>query len=142
MQNTNMSLIERISQPGDQIHFKYLFIILALFISTWLTSNIAAIKMVSVFGITLTGGFIVFPFTMMLGSILVEVYGYKNSRQAIWAGVALNFTFVLFINIVYLLPASSEWNLNNEFKDVLVPGIRIALASGISFIISEFANSY
>ncbi len=142
MQNSYLSLSDGSVLPKNQIHFKYFFIVLALFISTWLTSDIAAVKMVSVFGITLTGGFIIFPFTTMLGSVLVEVYGYKNARQAIWAGLALNLTFVFFINIVYLVPASPHWKLNSEFKSILVPGMRIAIASSVSFIISEFANSY
>ncbi len=47
-----------------------------------------------------------------------------------------------FIYIVHLVPASPHWKLNNEFKNILIPGIRIAIASGVSFIISEFANSY
>jgi len=142
MQNSYLNLTTRLDLSKNQIHFKYLFIVLALFISTWLTSNIAAVKLVSVFGIMLTGGFIVFPFTTMFGSVLVEVYGYKNARQAIWAGLALNLTFVFFINIVYLIPASSYWKLNDAFKSILVPGMRIAAASGISFIIAEFVNSY
>ena len=68
MSNTHLSLSDRLTLLRNQIHFKYLFVLLALFISTWLTSNIAAVKMVSVFGITLTGGFIIFPFTTMLGA--------------------------------------------------------------------------
>lgn len=127
---------------NNPVHFKYLFIVLALFLSTWLTSNIAAVKMVSVFGVTLTGGFLVFPFTTMLGTLLVEVYGYKNARQAIWAGLVLNLTFIFFINLVYVFPSASTWNFNQEFKTILVPGMRIATASAISFIIAEFTNSY
>jgi uncharacterized integral membrane protein (TIGR00697 family) len=122
--------------------FKFFFMILTLFTSTWLTSNIAAVKLVSVFGITLTGGFIIFPFTTMFGCIIVEVYGYKNARQALWSGFILNLTFIFFINLIYIFPSSPCWNLSDQFKDVLLPETRIVVASLISFLMAEFLNSY
>lgn len=124
------------------IQFKYFFISLTLFSATWLIANIAAIKLVSVFGITLTGGFIIFPFTTMLSTVIVEVYGYKNSRQAIWAGFILNLSFVFFISIVNIIPPSSHWKLQNEFTNILVPDTRIIIASLISFFLADFSNSF
>lgn len=133
---------DKLLLSSSRAQFKFFFIILALFIATWLTSNIAAVKLVSVFGITLTGGFIIFPFTTMFGSILVEVYGYKNARQALWAGFILNATFIFFINLVYVFPSAPYWKLNDQFKDVLLPELRIVTASIISFLMAEFVNSY
>lgn len=127
---------------GTAVQFKYYFIILTLFSATWLISNIAAVKLVSIFGITLTGGFLIFPFTTMLSIIIVETYGYKNARQAIWSGFILNLTFVFFINMVSIIPSSPYWNLESQFNSILVPGTRIIFASLISFLLSDFANSY
>lgn len=126
----------------NSIQFRYFFIILTLFSGTWLISDISAVKLVSIFGITLTGGFIVFPFTTMLSSVIVEVYGYKNARQAIWAGFLLNLSFVFFINLVNIIPASPYWNLGKSFQSILVPESRIIFASLFSFVLSDFANSY
>jgi uncharacterized integral membrane protein (TIGR00697 family) len=140
MSNSKQGLTK--SALSNQTQFKFFTIVVAFFIATWLTSDIAAIKLISVWGITLTGGFIIFPFTTMFGSIIVEVYGYKNARQAIWAGFILNVTFIFFINIVYLMPSSSYWVLNNQFREILLPEIRIVIASIISFLICEFVNSY
>lgn len=127
---------------NEIIHFKYFSIFLSLFSATWLLSNIAAIKFVQIFSITLTGGFIIFPITSMLSSIIVEVYGYKNVRQAIWAGVILNLSFIFFIYLIYLLPSSNMWDLNEEFKAILLPSMRVAAASVMSFITAEFVNSF
>lgn len=124
------------------IQFKYYFIVLMLFTATWLTSDIAAVKLVSIYGITFTGGFIIFPFTTLLSSVIVEVYGYKNARQAIWSGLILNLTFLFFINIVNIIPSSPYWGLEKQFNKILVPETRIIFASLISFIISDFTNSY
>ncbi len=122
--------------------FKYFFIILMLFSATWLTSNIAAVKLVSIFGITLTGGFLIFPLATMFSSILVEVYGYKSSRQAIWSGFILNISFIFFLNIVNFIPSSPYWDLDKQFNNILVPETRIIIASLISFLLSDFLNSY
>lgn len=127
---------------GEMIQFKYFFIVLTLFSATWLIANIAAVKLVSVFGVVLTGGFIIFPITTMLSNIIVEVYGYKNARQAIWAGFILNLSFIFFINIVNVIPSSPYWKLEEQFKNILIPETRIILASLISFLLSDFSNSY
>ena len=141
MLNNKPVSINKISLSAA-IQFKYFFIILTLFSATWLISNIAAVKLVSIFGIVLTGGFIIFPLTTMLGAILVEVYGYKNARQAIWAGFILNLCFVFFINIVNLVPASPQWKYEEQFKNILIPETRIIIASLMSFLLSDFANSF
>lgn len=130
------------NETKDRIDFKYFFIILTLFTGTWLISDIAAVKLVCIFGITLTGGFIIFPFTNLLGSLIVEVYGYKNARRAIWAGVTLNLTFVFFIYLIYILPSSEYWQFDEQFGNILIPGMRIVIASLISFLIAEFLNSF
>ena len=121
---------------------KYLFIIFTLFAATWLISNISAIKLVSIFGITLTGGFIVFPFTTLFNYIIIEVYGYKNSRQALWSGALLNVTFIFFMYVVNIIPADPNWKLQIAFQDILVPSMRIVFASIFSFLLSDFVNNY
>lgn len=121
---------------------KYLFILFTLFSSTWLASNIAAVKLVYVFGITLTGGFIIFPFTSMFNNLIIEIYGFKNSRQALWSGFLFNIIFILFMNLVNIIPASPHWHLQTEFHDILIPSSRIVFASLLSFAFSDFINSY
>lgn len=138
----NFETLKAVNLQKTTIQFKYFFILLTLFSATWLISNIAAVKLVSVFGITLTGGFIIFPITTMLSTIIVEVYGYKNARQAIWSGCILNLSFVLFINLVNFIPSSPYWALDQQFNNILVPETRIILASLISFLLSDFSNSY
>ena len=122
--------------------FKYLFFITIFFSATWLISCIAAVKLILVFGLTFTGGFIIFPFTSLISSLIVEVYGYKNVRQAIWSGFLLNVLFVFFIFVVNLLPASPSWPLGDAFNQILMPSLRITGASLVSFIISFFLNAY
>ena len=133
--------VSTITTPEIGIQFKYYFFIVSLFAGTWLIANIAAIKLVSIFSITLTGGFIIFPFTTLFASVLVEVYGYKNARQALWAGFTLNIMFVIFTHLVNMMPPSPHWRLDQEFNKILIPETRIILASLFSFCTSMFFNS-
>lgn len=130
------------SLPQTQFHFKYQYLFFTLFSATWLISCIAAVKLVSVFGITLTGGFIIFPFTSLISTLIVEIYGFKSARQAAWSGLILNILFVFFIFIVGILPASPIWKLQNEFNDILMHSLRITCASLFSFMFSFFLNAY
>lgn len=127
---------------NQTVTFKYLPIMIAVFSAILLSSNIAAVKLVSILGITLTGGFFIFPFSYTANCILVEVYGYKNARLAIWCGFILCFTFMIFMNIVAVLPPSPSWNLDKEFKEIILPESRIMIASLISYLISDFIFSY
>lgn len=124
------------------VHPKYLFILFAFFSSTWLASNVAAIKLVSIFGITLTGGFLSFPFATMLNIIIIEQYGFKNSRQVLWSGSLFNLIFVLWMFIVNLIPASPHWQLQSEFQNILIPSSRIIFSSLISFLVADFINGF
>lgn len=129
-------------EKNDHVQMKYFYIVLTLFLGTWIVSNIAAVKLVSFFGIILTGGFLIFPFTSALINLIVEVYGYKFSRQAIWCGFILNLIYLFFINIVNIIPNAPEWALQNQFQEILIPQNRIFIASLIAFWVSGFSNSY
>ncbi|MDP3560058.1 MAG: queuosine precursor transporter [Legionellaceae bacterium] len=134
--------ISYISSTQSNIHFKYKYLFFTFFSATWLISCIAAVKLVSIFGLTLTGGFMIFPFTSLAGTLIIEIYGYKNARQAVWSGFLLNILFVLFIYLVSVFPASPYWDLQNEFDIILMQSLRITCASLVSFMISFFLNAY
>ncbi|MDF1684850.1 MAG: queuosine precursor transporter [Legionellaceae bacterium] len=137
-----MKSLEATPNYKDEFQSKYFPFILVLFSSTWLISTISAIKIVSFVGITLTGGFILFPVTSILSILIADVYGYKGSRQAIWCGTMVNLTYVFFINLINQVPPSPSWTLANEFHAILIPQTRLIFASVIGFWVSGFINSY
>ncbi len=121
---------------------KYLSIFIAIFTSSWLISNILAVKMLFWGGIFLTGGFLTFPFTVAINSLIVEIYGYKSARQALWAGCMINLSYIFFIHIINILPEAPGREIQDAFQLVLIPSTRVVLASLISFCLSGFFNSY
>lgn len=130
------------AQSDYAIKVKYFYLILSFFLATWLISNVAAIKVISVWGITLTGGFFSYPLMTTLNIIIIEVYGYKFARQAIISGCILNLTYLLVLNLVNIIPPSPQWELQNEFQTILISQSRVLAGSLISFAISGFLNSY
>ena len=59
--------------------FSFLFILFAILLTTCLlTANIVAVKIISLFGLFVPAGIIIFPISYILGDILTEVYGYES----------------------------------------------------------------
>ena len=53
-------------------------IVVALFITSLITANIIAVKLVGIAGIVFPAGVIIFPVSYIVGDVLTEVYGYRN----------------------------------------------------------------
>ncbi|KTD02397.1 hypothetical protein Lgee_0726 [Legionella geestiana] len=131
-----------LNQSKDTVNSKYLQFITILFTSLWLISTIAAVKQVYFWGITLTGGFIIFPVVAYLNIMLVDIYGFKASRSAIWYGTMVNILYIFSMYTVSILPPAPHWNLSQEFDSILMPQVRLISASLIAFWASGFTNNY
>jgi len=99
-------------------------------------------RLITIAGLNTDAGTLIFPFTFLLADLITEVYGYKYARRAIWCGFLFNAIFIIYGQIVIHMP-SPNYPTNNElFDKILTINCRIILASGISYIIAEPANSY
>jgi len=121
---------------------KYFSIISSLFVTVLLISNTVATKFFSLGPFIFTGAILIFPISYIFGDILVEVYGYSNSRKIIWTG----FFALAFMSLVYwligILPSASGWENQEAYLKILGVVPRIALASIIGFLAGEFSNSF
>jgi len=126
----------------NQRHFKYFDVLVALFVTVLLVSNIASTKILTLWIFTFDGGTILFPLSYIFGDILTEVYGYKQSRRVIWLGFisALLMSFVFYI--VQILPPAGEWVNQQAFESILGFVPRIVLASLLAYFAGEFSNSF
>lgn len=114
----------------------------ALFITSLLTANIIAVKIISLFGFFVPAGIIIFPISYILGDILTEVYGYENTKKIIWLGFFANLMMVIAIIIAQSLPSAPFWSNQKAFVDILGFAPRLLLASFTAFLIGSFANSF
>ncbi len=131
--------------------YRWFNLITAVFVTTLLVSNIIAVKLVNILGLTLPAAVVLFPVAYIFGDVLTEVYGYARARQVIWTGFLCNLLAVIAIWIGGRLSAASFWSAG-VFKDpisaeqayeaILGFAPRLLMASFIAYLIGEFLNSY
>ena len=115
-------------------------IIIAIFITTLITANITAVKLISLFG--LPAAIIIFPISYIIGDVLTEVYGYRQARRVIWLGFFCNFIAVLAIWIGQILPPASFWDGQESYERILGYAPRLLMASFLAYLVGEFANAF
>ena len=139
---------------SENKQYHYFDIIMAIFVTILVTSNIASSAKIidlkfNILGIPMAfdGGTVLFPISYIFGDILTEVYGYKRSRRVIWTGflcLALaSGTFWLVQN----LPGETSWQTyaGDESYAAILGGMAtggIVLGSLSGYFIGEFSNSF
>jgi uncharacterized integral membrane protein (TIGR00697 family) len=123
-------------------HSNWFVIIVAVFITSLITANIIAVKLVNVFGFILPAAVIIFPISYIFGDVLTEVYGYRQARKVIWVGFLCNLLAVIAIWIAQILPAVSFWDGQAAYERILGYTPRLLIASFLAYLVGEFANSY
>jgi uncharacterized integral membrane protein (TIGR00697 family) len=122
--------------------YQALPIIAMLYVTSLLIANVAAFKIVQLGPVTFPAGIVIFPLSYIFDDILTEVYGYQYSRRIIWTGLFCVWLFCLVGKITTLLPAASFWSFQMAYALVMSSVPRIVIASSISYLVSEFLNSY
>ncbi len=122
--------------------FRYYDLILAIFASILLISNLGAVKLVAFGSIISDGGAVLFPLAYIFGDILTEVYGYRYARRAIWTGFFVMLLAVVALTVVRFLPAAPGCDGQNAFEATLGFFPRIVIASLVAYIVGEFLNSF
>ena len=118
-----------------------LVVIVALFVTTLITSNIIAVKLVHIGGATLPAAIIIFPLSYIIGDILTEVYGYATARRVIWLGFLCNLVAVGAIWGGGLLPPVDP-GVGDAYDRVLGYTPRILAASFVAYLVGEFTNAF
>ncbi|MFH1350526.1 MAG: queuosine precursor transporter [Pseudomonadota bacterium] len=117
-------------------------LIVAIFITSLITANITAVKLVNIFGLILPAAILIFPLSYIVGDVLTEVYGYAQARRVIWLGFFCNFIAVIAIWLGQILPSASIWDGQPAYERILGYAPRLLLASFLAYLIGEFANSF
>ncbi len=133
---------------------KYFDLILALFVTVLLVSNIASSAKIVDWGVSLAGvplafdaGTVLFPLSYIFGDVLTEVYGYRRSRRVIWTGFACAALMSALFWLVGRLPGEAVWlaNVGQDKYDAVLGGVStgaIVVASLVAYFGGEFSNSF
>jgi queuosine precursor transporter len=123
--------------------YKYYDLVMALFVTILLCSNIiGAAKVATVWGFTFGAGVLFFPISYIFNDVLTEVYGYARARKVVWAGFGA-IVFASFMSwVIVTLPPAMGWNDQQAYETVFGQTPRIVFVSLSAFFVGEFANSY
>ncbi len=134
--------------------YRYLDLIMALFVTVLIVSNIASSAKIVDWGISLLdiplafdAGTLLFPLSYIFGDILTEVYGYRASRRVIWTGFACLALSALVFSLVRILPGEANWQkyAGDAAYLAILGGMSsggIVLASLAGYWSGEFSNSF
>ena len=126
-------------------------VVVALFIAVLITSNIIAVKPITILPIAwfgnpemvLPASIIIFPISYIVGDVLTEVYGFRIARGVIWLGFGANLVVVIALWLTGIIPGAFFWGESDQgaYGRILgqIPGILIA--SFAAYLIGEFSNS-
>ena len=132
---------KKLIKKNESYSRTFLFISV-LFVSCILISNILASKLILIFGISMTGGVLVFPITYILGDVITEIYGYEKSKRIILYGFLCNLIMVVLFYIAMKLPYPDYWLNQEAFVAILSNTPRLLLASFIGYLVGGISNSY
>ena len=134
--------------------YRYFDLIMAVFVTVLVVSNIASSAKIVDWGFSLFGvrmafdaGTILFPVSYIFGDILTEVYGYRNSRRVIWAGFACLVLSAVIFGVIRILPGEAQWQkyAGDAAYLAILGGMSsggIVLASLVGYWSGEFTNSF
>ncbi len=141
------------SKKSTERNYKFFDLVMALFVTVLITSNIASSAKIVDWGISLFGirlafdaGTLLFPISYIFGDVLTEVYGFKRSRRVIWVGFGALALSALVLGAVQRLPGEAAWQsyAGQEAYDAILGGMSsfgIVAASLIAYFIGEYSNS-
>ena len=134
--------------------YLYLDLIMAVFVTVLVVSNIASSAKIvdwgfSIFGFSMAfdAGTLLFPVSYIFGDILTEVYGYRNSRRVIWTGFAILALSAGVFWIIQRLPGEGTWQgyAGDAAYSAILGGMStggIVFASLAGYWSGEFSNSF
>jgi uncharacterized integral membrane protein (TIGR00697 family) len=133
--------------------YRYYHLVMSLFVTVLIVSNIASSAKIVDWGISLFGlplafdaGTILFPVSYIFGDVLTEVYGFKRSRQVIWVGFASLVLTAFVLWLVRIMPGEATWQqtVGQDAYVAVLGGISsggIVAASLTAYLVGELMNS-
>ena len=124
--------------------FTPLVVIAALMVTSYLTANVMAVKLIGFSDIAIfDAGTITFPLAYLLGDILTEIWGFKIARKVIFLTFACNILLVVATAIGVLLPSPEYLQHSADaYNTVFTYVPRIVIASLIAFLAGELTNAF
>jgi queuosine precursor transporter len=129
------------TSPAQPPLSTWFVVVTALFVTSLVTANIIAVKLVGLGSLVFPAAVVIFPLSYIFGDVLTEVYGFRRARQVIWLGFACNLLAVIAIYLGGLLPPAAFWTGQEAYQQILGFTPRLLVASFTAYIIGQFVNA-
>lgn len=116
-------------------------IAISLYIALQIFSDIMAIKITTVLGLTVPTAVFIYPLTFTLRDVIHKVFGKQGAKNIIIISALLNIVMVLLFQFAVMLPPASSWGIQAEYSTVLGSVWRIVIASIVAELISQLVDT-
>ena len=117
-------------------------VLLALFTTIFVLSNIVSTKGVQMGPLVMDGAFFLFPAAYVIGDVISECYGFRAARRAVWTGFLAMIIAVSTFYVAILLPAASFYEGQAAFAVTLGLVPRIVVASLSGYAAGQLLNAW
>jgi len=118
-------------------------ILLGIFVTSIVTANLLGSKFTEFFGLKVSVGILAYAVTFPVTDIVTDVYGKREGRRFVTAGLAASvFTFILLAAFISL-PWSPVSRVDQEtYHRVFSASLRIVAASLLAYAVSQYHEAY
>jgi uncharacterized integral membrane protein (TIGR00697 family) len=116
-------------------------IVSAAYIAAQMMADIASLRIVTLFGLSVDAGTLVYPFTFTLRDMVHKVAGIKAARVLIITAAVINLLMAGVFWIASILPPDMAVGPQLEFGQVLSPVWRIVFASIVAEVLAELIDT-
>jgi hypothetical protein len=118
-----------------------LLIVACAYVAAQMLADISSLRIVTVAGLAVDAGTLVYPFTFTLRDLVHKIAGKEAARVLIFTAAAINIVMAAVFWLTARLPADPTTGPQIEFGQVLSPVWRIVLASLLAEVVSELADT-
>ena len=114
---------------------------ISMYVAFQIFSDIMAIKITTVLGLTIPTAVFIYPLTFTLRDVIHKSLGKRKAKNIIFISAILNVVMVLLFQFSIMLPPANTWGMQTEFAMVLGGVWRIVLASIVAEMIGQLVDT-
>jgi len=120
---------------------RVLLIVASAYVAAQMLADVASLRILSVAGLAVDAGTLVYPFTFTLRDLVHKIAGRAAARVLIFTAAGINVFMAAVFWLVSVLPSDPVTGPQSEFGQVLSPVWRIVMASILAEVVSELADT-
>jgi uncharacterized integral membrane protein (TIGR00697 family) len=118
-----------------------LIAVAGFYIASTLISNVASLRIVTLFGLSIDAGTLIYPLTFTLRDLIHKVAGTAASRVVIFVGAGVNLLMASVFWIIARMTPDMAVGPQSEWAQVLAPSWRIVAASVVAMTVAELLDT-